>query len=415
MPLFKPFKGLRPHRDHFETFPTHPLANYSDEELEIKAQTKDSYIHMVYPYLQSQEKTKEKTLKKVRNNFEDYLKRNVLQQDETSYYLYVQIHPDKSIYRGLLGLVSIEEFKQGKIKKHESTLPQRKEKLAEYLDKTGLQSEPVLLTYPANPKLELIMNHEEKSVPVINYSDSMDIRHKVWRISNRLQIQQIKEVIDQIPSFYIADGHHRMGSTALNAEIQKEKNKRHSGNEAYNFVYGFIVSNQSIKIHDYNRIIINDTNLSVNEILNKLSENFHIVEKGKSPYYPSRKHHLSMYMKDTFYSLNFKEECYTESGLDSMDHYLFEKFILKPLFDLEYLNSSKKVKFVHGDSGIKGIEKIKEKVDALDNAIGFGISPVRFNDLVKLSDLDLKVPPKSTYIQPKPVTAMLMYDMKQQS
>jgi uncharacterized protein (DUF1015 family) len=44
------------------------------------------------------------------------------------------------------------------------------------------------------------------------------IRHKIWRIDNRLKLQQFKEVIDQIDSFYIADGHHRIGSTALNAK-----------------------------------------------------------------------------------------------------------------------------------------------------------------------------------------------------
>lgn len=70
------------------------------------------------------------------------------------------------------------------------------------------------------------MNLEEKNVPVANFTDKNGVRHKLWRIDNRLKLQQYKEVIEQIDSFYIADGHHRIGSAALNAKnhLNKVKN-----------------------------------------------------------------------------------------------------------------------------------------------------------------------------------------------
>lgn len=89
--------------------------------------------------------------------------------------------PDKTVYRGLLGLTSVEDFWNGKIKKHEATITQRKEKFAHYLDKVKIQAEPVLLTYPSNSKIEVLMNLEEKMfrlltlrikmVFVINYGE----------------------------------------------------------------------------------------------------------------------------------------------------------------------------------------------------------------------------------------------------
>jgi hypothetical protein len=165
----------------------------------------------------------------------------------------------------------VEDFWNGKIKKHESTLTYKKEKLAHFLEKVSLQAEPVLLTYQANSKIELLMNHEEKNVPIINHIDETGVRHKVWRIDNRLKLQQFKEVIDQIDSFYVADGHHRIASAALYAQKHKEKNKRHNGNEPYNFVFSFIVSSQSIKINDYNRVV-KDLNQAVRYILEKKYE-----------------------------------------------------------------------------------------------------------------------------------------------
>jgi uncharacterized protein (DUF1015 family) len=414
MPVFKPFRGIRPHKDHESTFPTHPLDNFTQEEIAEKAQVENTYINMIKPYVVSKSKDIDRNLRKIRSTFEEFVEEKKLIQDSSSYYLYEQIYPNKQVFRGLLGLTSIEDFWNGKIKRHESTIPQKKEKLAHYLEKVNIQAEPVLLTYPANSKIELLMNHEEKNVPIFNHVDTKGIRHKIWRIDNRLKLQQFKEVIDQIDSFYIADGHHRIGSTALNAKHQKDKNKRHNGTELYNFVYSFIVSNQSIKIHDYNRIVTDLNGLSNEEFLAELEKYFLIHEKGETAYYPSQKFHISMYLGGKFYSLHVKHDLRsTEMSLDNLDHHLLDKYIFKNILKIEESDSSDKISYVKGTSNIEGIAEIKEKIDKGEGKAGFGIFPVSFNDMIKISDLKLSMPPKCTFIEPKLVTALLMYDMKQ--
>jgi uncharacterized protein (DUF1015 family) len=413
MPVFKPFRGIRPHKDYESTFPTHPLDNFTQEEIAEKAQVENTYINMIKPYVVSKSKDIDRNLRKIRSTFEELLSENKLVQDNSAYYLYEQIYPNKQVFRGLLGLTSIEDFWNGKIKRHESTIPQKKEKLAHYLEKVNLQAEPVLLTYPSNSKIELLMNHEEKNVPIFNHVDSKGIRHKIWRIDNRLKLQQFKEVIDQIDSFYIADGHHRIGSTALNAKYQKEKNKRHNGTELYNFVYSFIVSNQSIKIHDYNRIVSDLNGLSKEDFLQQLEQYFLIHEKGETAYYPSQKFHISMYLDGKFYSLHVKHDLRsTEMSLDNLDHHLLDKYIFKNILKIEDPDSSEKISYVKGTSSLDGISQIKEKIDDGEGKVGFGIFPVSFNDMIKISDLRLSMPPKCTFIEPKLVTALLMYDMK---
>jgi uncharacterized protein (DUF1015 family) len=413
MPIFKPFRGIRPTEDFLDVFPTHPLDNFTQEEINKKAQENSSYIQMIKPYVVSKSKDIDRNLRKIRSNFEELVDENKLVQDASSYYLYEQIKPDKTVFRGLLGLVSVEDFWNGKIKRHESTIPQKKEKLAHYLDKVNLQAEPVLLTYAANSKVELLMNHEEKNVPLLNYYDSRGIRHKIWRIDNRLKMQQFKEVLEQVDSFYIADGHHRIGSTALNAKNHKEKNRKHKGTEPYNFIFSFIVSNQSIKIHDYNRIVKDLNGLTAPQILKKLEKAFDIHEKGDTPYYPSQKFHISMYLEGKFYSLHVKHSLRNpEISMDHLDHHLLDKYILKDLLGIADTDSSDRIKYVKGNSSVDGIIKMKEKVDAGEGAIGFGVYPVSFNEMIKISDNRISMPPKCTYIEPKLITALIMYDMK---
>ena len=67
--------------------------------------------------------------------------------------------------------------------------------------------------------------------------------------------------------------------------------------------------------------------------------------------------------------------------------------------------------FVKGNSNIEGIIKLKEQVDSGNYSVGFGLFPVSFNDITKLANQNLQMPPKCTYIEPKLVTALLMYDM----
>lgn len=414
MPIFKPFRGVRPHKDHESTFPTHPLDNFTQAEITDKAQVEKTYINMIKPYVVSKSKDVDRNLRKIRTTFEELLEENTLVQDNSSYYLYEQIYPNKLVFRGLLGLSSIEDFLNGKIKRHESTIPQKKEKLAHYLDKVNLQAEPVLLAYPSNSKIELLMNHEEKNVPTFNHIDSKGIRHKIWKIDNRLKLQQFKEVIDQIDSFYIADGHHRIGSTALHTKHHKEKNKKHNGTEAYNFVFSFIVSSQSIKIHDYNRIVKSIGDYSTEEFLKELEKYFHIHLKNETPYYPSQKFHISMYLDGKFYSLHVKHDLRSqEMSLDNLDHHILDKYIIKDILKIENSDSSDQISYVKGTSNINGINLLKEKIDNGEGKVGFGVYPVSFNDMIKISDLKLRMPPKCTFIEPKLITALLMYDMKQ--
>ncbi|MDN5481793.1 MAG: DUF1015 domain-containing protein, partial [Chryseobacterium sp.] len=89
-----------------------------------------------------------------------------------------------------------------------------------------------------------------------------------------------------------------------------------------------------------------------------------------------------------------------------------DKYIFKNILKIENSDSSEKITYAKGTSNIQGINSLKEKIDNGEGKVGFGIYPVSFNDMIKISDLKLSMPPKCTFIEPKLVTALLMYDMK---
>lgn len=413
MPTFKPFRGIRPDADYVEKFPTRPLDSFTPDEINRKIQEQDTYVQMVKPFIASKSKDVDRNLRKIRNSFEELVAEKKLVQDDACYYLYQQTMPDKTVYRGLLGLVSVEDFKNGKIKKHEATIKARKERLTHYLEKVCMQAEPVLLTYKTNTKVELFMDKEEKTIPIINFVSEQGTRHKIWKIDNRLKMQQIKEVLEQIDSFYIGDGHHRIGSAAMNADKLNAKCKRPLGTEPHNFVYSYIVSKESIRIHDYNRLLKSLNGLSPEDFLKKLETSFSIHEKGDTPYFPSQKFHLSLYLDGKFYSLHVKHDLRkAHKDANDLDHFFLEKYIFNDILGIEIESESDNIDYLKGNSTIEGIISLKEKVDSGDYVVAFGVYPISFNDLVKISDKDIKMPPKCTLIEPKLMTALVMYDMK---
>ena len=78
----------------------------------------------------------------------------------------------------------------------------------------------------------------------------------------------------------------------------------------------------------------------------------------------------------------------------------------------DYQEENERIDFIKGNSTIESINILKDKVDCGDFKVGFGIYPVSFNDITKIGNQNLQMPPKCTYIEPKLITALIMYNME---
>ena len=152
--------------------------------------------------------------------------------------------------------------------------------------------------------------------------------------------------------------------------------------------------------------------LSSQQFLNKLQESFVVEYKGKEPFYPSAKGYISMYLEGEFYEITLKNEKRKQETCLAIDHDILDKYIMTPILGIENLRTTKRVGYLRGSSCIEGIIKLKEKVDREQYKVAFAVYPVSFSDLLAVADKGLKMPPKCTYIEPKLVTGLIMYDMK---
>ncbi|MDD3771709.1 MAG: DUF1015 domain-containing protein [Weeksellaceae bacterium] len=414
MPQFKPFKGIRPVKEIAGLFATKSVDSFTHEKLKKELESNpDSFLHLVQPTWSHERITIKERQQRVRQNYMNFINSTRSEQDRPSYYIYQLIKPSKEQVRAIIGLVNMHEYKQGKIKKHEKTLKKRVKRFADYLMDVHFHSEPVLLTYPHNQKVDLLMDVEMKRLPVVSFTDKLNNQHLLWQIENRLNLQQIKDSIEKYEVFYIADGHHRMESSLAYTEQMTNENPDESDNAPIHFTLAMLVSDKELIIRDYNRIVKDLNGLNSTEFLKKIGEKFEISERGENSFFPSKKHHFGLYLNGKFYSLFVKKEFLTVAGLSELDTYLFEELILKPILDIQDSRTDNRLKFIRGTGNVEGINHLKTMVDKEKSSAGFFFYPVSSHDLEKIADLGLTMPPKSTYIEPKPLNGLTLFQLKE--
>lgn len=411
MPKIIPFKAVRPTRDKVSLVASRSYQTYTQAEREARLDYNPfSFLHIVNPgYKYAHEITGEERYTLVKNRYLEFKEDHIFVQDKKpSYYIYKIVDREKQVFHGIVAAASAEDYEKDIIKKHEDTLENRETVFKDYLKTVGFNAEPVLLTYPDNTIIASILKNTEKERAEFEFTTTYRDTHYLWKIQDEATIKTIAEEFNKMKTVYIADGHHRSSSSYLLCKDLKKNNPKHNGTEPYNFFMSFLIPESELRIHEFNRLIKDLNGLSKEAFLIKLDTVFRIENRGEIPYKPSKKHHFSMYLDGEFYSLYLRKTRYTfKNALDALDAQLLYTTILQPILGINDLRNDNRIKYLNGK---KDIINLKSMIDSGEYAVGFGMVPVNINEMKKIADDGLKMPPKSTYIEPKLRSGVTIYE-----
>ncbi len=382
----------------------------ADELRSVMRYNPFSFLHIINPgYKFSKSIRGSERFKLVRNRYLEFLENNVFLKDEsTCFYLY-QIGKENFKSLGLFCATSVVDYQKGIIKKHEDTILKREKLFADYLETVGFNAEPVLMTYPDNETISSILKKEMRQLPEYDFTTTDKISHRLWKIDDRNTIETLQRIFSEMDSLYIADGHHRIASSALFAKRKKAKNETHTGKEAYNFFMSYLIPESEIKIYEFNRMVKDLNGLSKKEFLIQLDEHFRIEEHKDNLYRPTKKHHFSMYLDGEFYSLYLRKRLYQfTDALNRLDTQILYKTILEPILGIQDLRNDKRIAYGYGKYNLI---KMKDSIDRGDFAVGFSLLPITFQEIKNIADAGLVMPPKSTYIEPKLRSGLTIYEL----
>jgi uncharacterized protein (DUF1015 family) len=273
----------------------------------------------------------------------------------------------------------------------------------DYLHQTGFNTEPVLINYPDNETLNSWIIEKKKNQPIYNYSTTNKEKHQVWKIETAAEIEWLQNQFEQIPELYIADGHHRSAS----AELLYDED-RHLGNENLNYFMSFLIAESNVKIYEYNRIIRDLNGFTKDDFLEKLAENFIIKDKEQELWKPQSKFEFGMYLDGHFYALFYKQYNKQLSIIENLDAQILYDKVLRPLLGIEDLRNDERIEYIPGK---QSVSTIKELVDEGEFEVGFMLFPSDISEIKSLADNNLIMPPKSTYIEPKFRSGLMVYEL----
>ena len=406
-----PFKAIRPVRDKAHLVATRPYYSYTKQILKAKLiHNPYSFIHIINPEFRKADKTEPNTIErfeKVRDKFNQFRKEGIFVQDDIpSFYMYRQTANDHQ-FVGLIVGASIDEYNKGKIKIHEETISAREETFKMYLDVCGFNAEPVLLAYKENKEIMQLQKGLMSKSPEYEYTSTDTLKHELWVIDQPEVIQELTHQFDAINNLYIADGHHRCASSALLGNERLAANNVANRNLGSSYFMAYLIPEGSLKIYDFNRLVSDLNNRSVEEIIAMLENSFE-VSRMKKVFRPNKKHEFAMYLQGNWYKLNLIQLPTSDNPTDHLDPRILSKLILHPILGIKDLKTDSRISFLNGKTGMKGLQK---KVDNGLAKIAFGLYPVSVRDLMHVADTNNIMPPKSTYIEPKLRSGLTVYKL----
>lgn len=402
MAIIKPFKAIRPSQSLVKKVASLPYdVMNSDEARAIVVGNPYSFLHVDKAEIDLDKSISvydDVVYEKAKENLEKMINEKTLIQDNKDcLYIYKIIMNNRS-QTGVVACTSVDEYIDGTIKKHELTREDKEIDRTKHVDICNANTGPIFLAYRENYVInEIINNYTEQNKPTYNFVSDDLVSHTVWIIEKEETITKLVNLFKDIPSLYIADGHHRNASAVKVALKRREEG--YNGDEEFNFYLSVIFPDTQLMIMDYNRVVKDLNGLDLNEFLEVITDRFELERyMGIGAYKPNEMHTFGMYLNKQWYILKAKNKIISDDPINSLDVSILQNNLLDPILGIDDPRTDKRIDFV---GGIRGIEELEKIVDSKEMKVAFSMYPTSMTQLFEVADSNKVMPPKSTWFEPK--------------
>ena len=407
MAKIKPFQGYRPPLDMVGKVSSPPYdVLTSDEARDMVHSNHNSFLRIIKPetdYNHSSEPRGNSLHQHASKNLRDFIQSGKLLQDhEPSFYLY-EITMGNHIQTGLVATVSIEEYNQGLIKKHEFTRPDKENDRSQHIEITNANTGPVFLTFRNDGHFQTQIITIKNQSPDVSFTADDKTIHTLWQIADPDNQESMSTYFKSIPALYIADGHHRAASASRVQKIRHDANPNHKGDEPYNYFLSVIFPHDEMQIMNYNRVVKDLNGLTEKQLIDTIQTNFSLTTMPSSAK-PETRNIFSMFLNGQWFELKAKDQILSNDPVEGLDASILQNYLLNPILGIDDPRTNKRIDFV---GGIRGLEELERRC-SMDAKVAFALYPVSIDDLLTVADAERVMPPKSTWFEPKLRSGMVV-------
>ncbi len=453
-PPLKPFRAHRPRPGQARDVASFPYDVINSEEArELARGNPLSFLHVGKPEIDLDPSVSlhdDRVYAKARENLDRFIAEGILVRDPVPcLYVYQQRMGDH-VQAGIVGACSVREYDEDLIKKHEHTRKDKEDDRTRHMAVCNANPEPVFLAYRARPELDAIVDRIRSGPPACDFVASDGIGHTVWAIPEGREATgapagigpragdrsvlssaargtaagrsaddaargadaaaELVRLFAEVPCLYVADGHHRTASAARHARAMRARNPRPRGEEPYESFMAVLFPHDQVRILDYNRVVKDLNGLSAAELLAKAGERFLVspITTGAGAFTPagaagggakpSAARSFGMFLDGRWYLLEAKPGTFaSDDPIGGLDISILQENLLAPVLGIGDQRTDRRIDFVGGIRGMGELEKRCRE----GWAVAFALFPTSLDQLMRVADAGLVMPPKSTWFEPK--------------
>jgi len=330
--------------------------------------------------------------------------------------------------KGFICALRLEDFSSGRVRPHEKTFQAIKDERLALMLACNANLSPVFALYPdSNEEAYLALASGKRGDPVISFTDFYGMTHRVWPVTDRTVLDQVRKLTLDKPIF-IADGHHRY-ETALNyRNAFRERYGSGNPNASYEFIMVYLtdMNEPGLTILPTHRLLRNLGDWDCEGLFERAKSYFHVErfesENGGELRWKEairegglrKDTTIGFYCKDAahVYLLTAKRDVVssllaqqgTPVQMTTLDVVVLDQVVLRGLLGLsdQFLANERNISFMHD---------FAEALDAVKSHgfdAGFFINHTRIEQVREVASAGLIMPHKSTYFYPKVISGLVI-------
>ncbi|MEA2035482.1 MAG: DUF1015 family protein [Euryarchaeota archaeon] len=413
------FAALRPLKSESTKIASVPYDVINAEESRATIEKNpESFLRVIRPdaLLQNLPANDSRVYELAKKNLDDMVAGGLLMQDaEPGIYLY-RVKQGGSIYTGFVANVSVKDYEENKIRRHEHTRYEKEEDRTRHIDTTNAHTGLVVLLYRDPGE---IFSYVESLVPAsepdASVKDDIGAVHEIFQVADEEALSRLEEMFEAVPAFYIADGHHRAKSSVNVARQRREDGTVTDDAERF---MAIIFAENRVKVHGYSRLITDLGDYTPESFISALGEIFDVTGYGEidetvfliPPLKSSKNplHVMHMYLDGVWYELS----CPVENPDDvvaSFDVSVLQKRVIGDMLGISDPRGNPRLQYL---GGARPLADLEVRVDSGSFAVAFSMQPVKVESVLSIADEGKVMPPKSTWFEPKLLSGLTVHKIE---
>ena len=373
---------------------------------------------------------------RARRFLSEWLENGILRRDNApAIYLYAIQYRlqsgEERIMRGFLSLVRLEDFGTGRIFPHENTRAAAKSDRYHLLESCRSNFSPIFSLYSdaGGGIIGVLEKAVDLEKPRFHMTDDEGARHRVWTVTDQKALAEVVSLMKPLPLF-IADGHHRYESALRYRNAQRDVHSGHTGELPSDQVLMYFsnLDDPGLTILATHRLVPPPLSIPLQELRRRVGQNFSLqtfpFTKDTETRVRERflaalraaqatnAHTMGLVVRgETRYdllTLNAAAEAKLgPSARDRLDVTILQRLLLQEAMNMTPEDEERL-------TYLKDEEEVLNAVAEGRAELAILLNPSKITEVKDVAGAEDRMPHKSTYFYPKPLTGFVINLMDSQ-